>query len=68
MVCVHYNFVRMMCNYDFHSMTGMEHNIQFLYCDCFLLTLVRAKLWPATPQAEALLLECHVALKEYCVF
>ena len=81
MICVHYNFVHiMMCNYDLQSMTGMEHNIQFLYCDCepLPLTLVRAKLWPATPQypryaftfnlldwAEVLLLECHVALKEF---
>ena len=60
---------------------GMEHNIQFIHCDCepLPLTMVRANLWPATPQhpryaftfnlldwAEALLLESHVALKDFC--
>ncbi len=50
-------------------------------CDCepLAVALVRARLWPATPQfpkyafsfdlldwAEALLLECHVSLKDFC--
>ena len=53
----------------------------FVYCNCEALavTLMRAQLWPATPHypryafsfqlldlAESLLLECHVALKDFC--
>ena len=60
---------------------GVEHSIIFVYCNCEALavTLVRANLWPATPHypryafsfhlldlAESLLLECHVALKDFC--
>ncbi len=59
----------------------MEHTVQVLCCDCepLPITLVRARLWPATPSypkyaftfslldwAEALLLECHVSLKDFC--
>ena len=62
-------------------LVGMEHSCSVLCCDCepLSLTLVRARLWPATPQfpkyafsfdlldwAEALLLECHVSLKDFC--
>ena len=58
----------------------MQHKFQFVYCDCepLAVTLSRAKLWPATPLnprfafsfalfdwAEALLLECQVALKDF---
>ena len=62
---------------------GMEHNIQFIHCDCepLPLTMVRANLWPNLwPQhpryvftfnildwAEALLLESHVALKIFVI-
>ena len=61
--------------------TGTEHDITFMYCQCepLVITIVRAQLWPATAQrphlaftfglldwAEALLLECHVALKDLC--
>ena len=60
---------------------GVEHNIKFAHCDCepLIVTIVHAQLWPATPQyprltfcfelfdwAEALLLECQVALKDLC--
>ncbi len=60
---------------------GVEHNISFSYCGCepFTVTMVRARLWPASPKhpqlafcfslldwAEALLLECQVALKDLC--
>ena len=31
--------VYVMCNYDLQSMTGMQHNIQFLHCDCEPLPL-----------------------------
>ena len=59
----------------------MEHNVQVTCCDCepLPITLVRARLWPATPTypkyaftfslldwAEALLLECHVSLMDFC--
>ena len=65
----------------FLTILGNEHNINFLYCSCesLVLTLVRARLWPSTPHhphivfsfdlldwAEALLLECQVALKDLC--
>ena len=61
--------------------TGGEHNITFMYCQCepLVTTMVRARLWPATAQrphlaftfelldwAEALVLECQVALKDLC--
>jgi len=59
----------------------MEHSIQFVHCNCeaLAITLARAQLWPATPVnpqyaftfdlldwAEALLLEAHVSLKDFC--
>lgn len=62
-------------------LVGMEHSILFVYCPCeaLAITLARAELWPATPVnpqyafsfdlldwAEALLLEAHVALKDFC--
>lgn len=61
--------------------TGIEHNINLVSCQCepLVVTMVRARLWPAAPQrpqiaftfdlldwAEALLLECQVALKDLC--
>ena len=60
---------------------GMEHKICFASCSCEPLpvTMARAELWPATPHnphfaftfslldwAEALMLECQVALKDFC--
>lgn len=62
-------------------MAGMEHSLQFASCSCepLAVTMIRAKLWPATPHypkyaysfklldlAESLLLECQVALKDFC--
>ena len=76
--------VLLMCSLELSviiTCLGMEHNIQFMHCDCepLPLTMVRANLWPGTPQhpryaftfnlldwAEALLLESHVALKDFC--
>ena len=61
--------------------SGVEHNILLVCCQCepTPLTMVRARLWPASPQhprlafsfdllnwAEALLLECQVAVKDLC--
>ena len=63
------------------SFTGIEHNICFVHCqfEPLPVTMVRACLWPSSPQyphfafsfdlldwAEALLLECQVALKDLC--
>lgn len=63
------------------STVGVEHSIQIKSCGCEPLssTLIRAHLWPATPQfpkrvftfklldwMEALMLECQVALKDFC--
>ena len=63
------------------AFTGTEHDITFMYCQCepLVITMIRAQLWPATAQrphlaftfglldwAEALLLECQVALKDLC--
>ena len=60
---------------------GVEHQLQFLSCDCeaLPLTLVRAQLWPGSARflryaftfglldwAEALSLECQVAMKDFC--
>ncbi len=60
---------------------GINHKIRFTCCACepLVVTLARARLWPATPSnprfafsfalldlAEALLLECQVAIKDYC--
>ena len=60
---------------------GMEHAMEFTYCNCepLTMTLARAKLWPATPTnphyafsfslfdlVESLLLECQVAFKDIC--
>ena len=60
---------------------GEEHNISFASCACepLIITMVRARICPSTPQrphlaftfdlldwAEALLLECQVALKDFC--
>ena len=59
----------------------LEHNIDFVYCNCepLAIALVRCQLWPATPHSprlvfmftlldlfEALMLECHVALRDFC--
>lgn len=48
-------------------------------CEAISVTLARARLWPATPKSphvaftfdllnlvEALMLECHVSLKNFC--
>ena len=57
---------------EFILAAGIQHDVLFVCCDCedLALTLTRAKLWPASPQypqlAEAFLLECHVALKDFC--
>ena len=60
------------------TFSGIEHDIIFIHCDCepLPLVLIRAQLWPASPQylklvftyslsdwTESLLLECQVALK-----
>lgn len=60
---------------------GVEHQIRFCCCDCesVCTTMVRARLWPSSPRfpklaftfdlldwAEALLLECQVAVGEFC--
>ena len=60
---------------------GEEYNISFVSCLCepLVVTMARARLWPSSPQrphlaftfelldwAEALLLECQVALKDFC--
>lgn len=60
---------------------GEEHKILFATCACepVVISLARARLWPSSPQqpqivftfelmdwAEALLLECQVALKDFC--
>lgn len=59
----------------------MEHTINFVCCRCepVAVTLSRANLWPASPKnpqlaftfellnlVEALMLECHVSLKDFC--
>ena len=60
---------------------GIEHRIQFWCCECETVceTMIRARLWPASPRfpetaftfelldwAESLLLECQVALGDFC--
>ena len=60
---------------------GLEHQVLLHCCDCepVTVTIVRARMWPASPQyprlafsfemmdwVEALLLECQVAVKEFC--
>ena len=60
---------------------GINHKIRFTTCNCepLAVTLARARLWPATPSnprfaftfelldlAEAFLLECQVATRDYC--
>ena len=59
----------------------MEHKVFFMFCDCepLAVSLTKAELWPATPHnprlaftfplldwAEGLMLECQVALKDFC--
>lgn len=59
----------------------MEHDVKIMCCDCEAtpITLARARLWPATPKnpqvaytfellnvIEAMMLECHVSLKDFC--
>ena len=68
-------FYYLLCN------TGIEHKVWYTFCDCepIAVTLTRASLWPSTPHnpryaftfalldwAEALMLECQVALKDFC--
>lgn len=60
---------------------GIQHTVKFSCCACELIatTLARGDLWPATlhnsrlafsfallDSAEALMLECQVALKDFC--
>ena len=60
---------------------GIPHAVAFSTCECepLVVTLARARLWPSTPKNprhaftfelldwyEALLLECQVALKDFC--
>ena len=67
--------------YNICILVGIEHNVDFRCCQCepVAVTMVRARLWPATPQfprlaftfelldwAETLLLECQVALQDLC--
>ena len=64
-----------------HHTLGVEHRLRFTCCDCepLAVTMVRARLWPASPRfpqlaftfelldwAEVLLLECQVALSDFC--
>ena len=66
---------------DEQGISGVEHQLQFISCACepLPLALVRARLWPGSAQflryaftfglldwAEALLLECQVAMKDFC--
>ena len=59
---------------------GEEHNVSFVYCsrESLVVTMISARLWPSAPKcphlaftfelldlAEALLLECPVALKDF---
>ena len=70
--------------YDlFDCVSGIERMVTIVSCDCepFPVSLVRARLWPASPSfpkyafsctfrlldwAEPLLLKCHVSLKDFC--
>lgn len=60
---------------------GIQHTVNFSCCACepIAITLARGDLWPAIPHnprlafsfalldwAEALMLECQVALKDFC--
>ena len=66
------------CNY---VLIGIEHQVCFVYCDCETIVeaMVHVRLWPSSPShpqtaytfelldwMEALLLECQVALKDFC--
>ena len=59
----------------------MIHKLHFTCCNCepLAITLARAQLWPASPHnpryafsfavldwAESLMVECQVALKDFC--
>ena len=74
-------FMYMCCCLLFLCYKGIEHKLHFTHCNCepLAVTLTRAQLWPATPNnpyyafsfslldwAEALMLECQVALKDFC--
>ena len=65
----------------FSCTKAMELPINFKHCQCEMLpmALIRARMWPANPHfpvlcfsfelmdwVEALLLECQVALKDFC--
>lgn len=67
--------------YIVHIHVGVEHHVVLQCCECEPVTvsMARARMWPASPQyprlaftfdlldwVEALLLECHVALKDFC--
>lgn len=62
-------------------MVGVVHNVLFKYCkcECLAVALIRTKLWPTSVKsprfaftfalldwAEALMVECQVALKDFC--
>ena len=63
-----------------HDQTGIQHHLMASFCRCEdeVITLLRMKLWPATPQQpslafqfqlldsyESLLLECQEALRNF---
>ena len=71
-----YNSMLSVCIYP-----CLEHNVLFECCDCepVAVTMAHPRIWPFSPQhprlactfdlmdwVEALLLECHVALKDLC--
>lgn len=81
MVCLCWPSRFQWCSNISFFLSGTEHNVSFMCCQCepLTVTMVRARLWPASPQrptvaftfelldwAEALLLECQVALKDFC--
>ena len=60
---------------------GFQHKVKLKHCHCeeITLTMARSQIWPATPVnprvgftfgmldlAEAMLLKCQVALKDFC--
>jgi hypothetical protein len=61
---------------------GIQHHVSFIHCSCepLVTTMARVRLWPSSPVhpqvaftfelldwCEALLLECQVALKDFCL-
>lgn len=77
----HFLWSKCVDNREVLNSIGEEHKVSFACCGCepTVITLARARLWPSSPQrpqivftfelldwAEALLLECQVALKDFC--